>query len=625
MRKLYIATIIVPIMLIAFSCSQQQESTEDTMRYPKDNHSFSNPNEAVIKELTLNIILDFDNKIIKGKASYTIENNGSDKIILDTKDLDIQKVTIGMDDTLTTFQLGDEVEHLGRALQIAITPETKQINVYYATRPESEAVQWLNPQQTAGKVHPFLFTQGEAILTRTWIPIQDSPGIKFTYNARVELPKELMAVMSATNPQEKNNMGVYSFKMKQPIPAYLIALAAGNLEFRSLGPRTGVYAEPELAEKAAYEFGDTEKMLEVAENLYGPYQWERYDIIVLPPSFPFGGMENPRLTFATPTIIAGDRSLTSLVAHEMAHSWSGNLVTNATWDDFWLNEGFTVYFESRIMEAMYGKDYAHMLALLGDDDLQSGLAELEPNDTKLKLDLKGRNPDDSMTDIAYEKGAAFLRVLEEAAGRANFDAFLTQYFADHKFQTLSTEGFVAYLNKNLIEPKGLSINVDEWVYQPGVPKNKITFTSDKFELVDKARTDWMNGADATTLVTSDWSTHEWLHFIRGLNNEQITKEHMTQLDSAFHFTTSTNSEIQCAWYTKAIKNGYVGAYPKMTEFLHTVGRRKFLVPLYKALSKTETGLTIAKGIYAGARQNYHSVSTNTIDDLLGVSDSDFIK
>ena len=618
MNKLLYRAILPFTILVLIGCGQEEKNIENkkVMKYPVDKHSFSNPNEAVIKSLNLNIILDFEEKNISGKASYKIENNQSKKIIFDSKDLEIQKVTLGNDDNPTTFKLNNEVAHLGQALEIDINENTEKVNIYYNTTEKSEALQWLNPQQTAGKKHPFLFTQGEAILTRTWIPIQDSPGIKITYTARIELPDSLMAVMSATNPQQKNNLGIYNFSMKQPIPPYLIALAAGDLEFRKLGARTGVYAEPQLIEKAAYEFEDTEKMLEVAEKLYGPYKWEQYDIIVLPPSFPFGGMENPRLTFATPTIIAGDKSLTSLIAHEMAHSWSGNLVTNALWDDFWLNEGFTVYFELRIMEELYGKDYANMLALLGNQDLEESIEELPSDDTKLKLNLEGRNPDDGMTDIAYEKGAAFLRLLENTAGREKFDIFLTKYFEDHTFKTLTTEDFVTYLNENLITPNNLEVNVDEWIYSPGIPANKIQISSNNFVLVEKELDKLMEGSSPNELNTEKWSTHEWLHFIRKINIEKITKDQMVELDNSFGFSNSTNSEIACAWYEKAIPKQYTIAYPKMKEFLMNVGRRKFLEPLYKELSKTEEGKQMALEIYQEARSNYHSVSTNTIDKLL---------
>ena len=245
--------------------------------------------------------------------------------------------------------------------------------------------------------------------------------------------------MSASNPQIKNETGSYHFEMKQPIPSYLLALAVGDVEFKRVSNRAGIYAERTVLDSAVWEFADLEKMIHGAEELYGAYLWERYDVLVLPPSFPFGGMENPRLTFATPSILAGDRSLTSLIAHELAHSWSGNLVTNRTWNDFWLNEGFTVYFEHRIMEKLYGRDYAEMLALLSLQDLRETIQSLKDEnlyaDTKLKLDLAGRNPDDGVTDIAYNKGYFFLRLFEERYGRERFDSFLKHYFSSNAFKS----------------------------------------------------------------------------------------------------------------------------------------------------------------------------------------------
>ena len=418
-----------------------------------DYHSYAQPEKAVTTHLNLNLKVDFEQKQLKGFAQFKIKNNQANKIVFDTRTLSIEKVTIGQEEKETSFTLSDNTDiYKGAALTVDIEPTTDLVTIYYATLPDgADAVDWLEPGQTADKKHPFLFTQGQAILTRTWIPCQDSPGIRITYEATIEVPKELMAVMSASNPQSKNDTGIYNFEMRQPIPPYLLALAVGDLEFAPIGERTGIYAEPSMVEKSVYEFADMEKMLIAAEELYGPYLWDRYDVIILPPSFPFGGMENPRLTFATPTIIAGDRSLTSLIAHELAHSWSGNLVTNATWDDFWMNEGFTVYFERRIMEALYGKDYTNMLALLGYQDLEKSIKDLEPKDTHLKLALKDRDPDDGMTDIAYEKGSLFLSYLEILAGRENFDQFLKNYFAEYRFKTITTEEFIDYMQKNLLD------------------------------------------------------------------------------------------------------------------------------------------------------------------------------
>jgi hypothetical protein len=424
-----------------------------------------------------------------------------------------------------------------------------------------------------------------------------------------------MAVMSATNPQTKTANGVYSFTMNQPIPAYLIALAIGDLEFKSIGKRTGVYSEPSVVGKAAEEFSDMEKMVEAAESLYGPYQWERYDVIVLPPSFPFGGMENPRLTFATPTILAGDKSLVALVAHELAHSWSGNLVTNATWNDFWLNEGFTVYFELRIMEALYGKPYSDMLTSLGYQSLKQTVADLDPKDTHLFLDLKDRSPDDGMNDIAYEKGAHFLKMLELTAGREKFDAFLKKYFAENKFQSMTTAKFITYLNANLLEPNHLDVNVDEWVYGPGLPANCPVVTSEKFAAVDIQTTNFIKGQPAASLNKNGWTSHEWLHFILALPDSLSTAQ-MKDLDKTFGFTTSGNNEIKDAWFKLAINQGYgKEILPSIRTFLVNVGRRKYLTPLYGAM--IEKGMTAeAKSIFAEAKPNYHSVSYNTIQGML---------
>lgn len=595
--------------------SKEKMNTKKTTHASRDVHSFAQPEKAKTKHLNLNLTADFDNKILSGFAEFEIENNQADQIIFDTRNLNIENVTIGEDEKPTTFKIGEEKEYLGKPLEVDITTSTKKVRIYYSTNPDAAAVDWLSPQQTAGKKHPFLFTQGQAILTRTWIPCQDSPGIRITYNATITVPKELLPVMSASNPTGKNDTGVYNFEMKQPIPPYLIALAIGDIEYGEIGPRTAIYAEPQLLKPSLYEFADMEKMLIAAEDLYGEYLWDRYDVIVLPPSFPFGGMENPRLTFATPTIIAGDRSLTSLIAHELAHSWSGNLVTNATWNDFWLNEGFTVYFERRIMEALYGEEYANMLAVLGFQDLEADVSDLDEHDTHLFLNLEGRDPDDGMTDIAYEKGAYFLMMLEEKVGRGKMDEFLKTYFDTHRFQTLTTAEFVDYLNKNFIEKHQIEVDIDEWIFGPGIPNNVTRISTKKFEIVDKAVELIKNNYDPAQLTIKDWSTHEWLHFIRQLPLENENGL-MKKLDNQFNFSTSGNAEILAAWFEISIKNGYANnILPNIEKFLVSVGRRKFLTPLYRAF-KENGQIKIAKDIYKKARPNYHSVSTQTMDKLL---------
>src|SRR5690606_15462217 len=357
-------------LLFIFLIAACRPETKQEPDMTPDPHSYANSEQVVVKHLDWDATVDFETKRINARATWTIdkqEKNATD-LILDARSIKIARVTLD-DDLPTEFTLGDEDPILGQPLRVKLLPNTTRVSIYYETLPGSEALQWLSPQQTAGKILPFLFTQSQAILARSWIPCQDSPGIRFTYNANVSVPKDLIALMSASNPQQKNDSGHYTFEMKQPIPSYLLALTVGDISFRPISQRAGVYAEPVTLEAAAWEFADLEKMIAGAEELYGEYRWDRYDVIVLPPSFPFGGMENPRLTFVTPTLLAGDRSLTSVIAHELAHSWSGNLVTNKTWNDFWLNEGFTVYFETRIMEKLYGREHAEMLAVLNLHDL----------------------------------------------------------------------------------------------------------------------------------------------------------------------------------------------------------------------------------------------------------------
>ena len=611
---------LIAVALVA-GCASQHEtknSQKEMTKYAEDSHSYSMPNKVAMKHLSLDLNVDFENRQLTGVATYQLERNEGNTFILDMDGIEVDAVTDGKGKALKyKIVSGNE---MGDALEISLDNNTQKVSVSYKTSPEASALLWLNPEQTKGKTDPFLFTQGQAILTRSWIPIQDTPSLRITYDAKVSVPSGLLAIMSATNPTETNESSTYTFKMDQPIPPYLMALAVGNLEFESLGKRSGVYAEPAIIQDAAYEFADVEKMIDAAEDLYGPYRWERYDILVLPPSFPFGGMENPRLTFATPTIIAGDRSLTSLIAHELAHSWSGNLVTNATWNDFWLNEGFTVYFEKRIMESIYGRDYAEMLNELGQQDLMHTIHELgeDSADTKLKLDLDNRNPDDGMTDIAYEKGYLFLRNLEETVGRERFDQFLRNYFDENAFKTMTTEKFVDYLNKNLLADLETKPDIESWIYEPGLPEGYPQPESSLFNKVDSSRVAWENGAKkASELSTSDWSTHEWLHFLRGLKN--LDKDKMTELDAAFNFTNSGNSEIAAEWFELAIKTNYKVAYPKMEEFLVRVGRRKFLKPLYVELSKDPENLEWARKVYKEARPNYHSVSTETIDKILNWS------
>jgi leukotriene-A4 hydrolase len=585
-----------------------------------DYHTLSNYMDVYVSHIHLDVEISFDEKKLFGSATHTIDNPcNKEVIVFDSRSLDITSITLN-DGEEATYEIGEYDELLGESITVHIKEDTKKVKINYSTTEGTRALDWLVPAQTAGKENPFMYTQGQAVLTRTWLPCQDTPGRRITYSAKVKVPNNLMAVMSASNPTVKNESGIYDFEMNQSIPTYLMAIAVGDIEFIEIDERTGVYSEPSMIEACRYEFGDMGKMVDAAEGLYGKYQWERYDVIVLPPSFPFGGMENPRLTFATPTIIAGDRSLTSLVAHELAHSWSGNLVTNSNWNDFWLNEGFTMYFERRIMEELYGKDYVDMLALLGYQDLLASISSLEPKMQMLKLKMKGINPDDAVTDIAYEKGYSFLRLIEELSGREKFDVFIKDYFTTHKFQTMTTEVFVTYLKENLLEPNSIEFNLNEWVYESGLPENCLVVVSERFNSVEAQLASFYETNNASSVTPQDWSTHEWLHFIRHFK-PGTTVDQMAILDEAFHLTQSGNSEIAAIWFEKSINAGYNKIDVELEVFLIRVGRRKFLQPLYNALAATPEGKQKGLDIYVKARNNYHFVATSTIDRILGYSPS----
>lgn len=596
------------------------KSGKDSIVVAKDIHTLSNADLVEMKHLDLDIQVDMDNKQIRGCAVWTINNKSKVKsLVLDTYDLTIDHVLV--DGNEVRFTLDSLIRYFGSALHIPINNNTSTVMVCYKTGKNARALQWLDPQQTHDKTKSFLFTQSESIYARSWIPCADGPGIRFTYTAKVTVPKGLMALMSAENPQAKNDAGVYNFTMDTPIPAYLMALAVGDIAFREIDDRTGVYAEQGMIDKAAWELADAGRMVDAAEQLYGPYRWGRYDVIVLPPGFPIGGMENPKLTFATPTIIAGDRSLVNLIAHELAHSWSGNLVTNATWNDFWLNEGFTVYFERRITERMLGKTYVDMLWELGYQDLVKEVDDIgaASKDTWLKLDLAGRDPDDGLTDIAYEKGALFLEVIEQAVGRDEFDRFLARYFNANAFKTMTTEKFLKYLDTSLLkgdEELKKKIAINDWVYGPGIPANCPRADQERFSKVDSQRALFLTGTPAEKLSTVEWTTHEWLHFLRKMPNT-LSAVQMKRLDEAYNLSSSGNSEIADLWYVLAVRANYAYAFPAMDNFLSSVGRRKFLEPLYGEMMKTSNGAVMAKRIYAKYRKNYHPLAQESIDKVVG--------
>ncbi len=615
-------TAAVPSSSSSASVSADADVPESARR---DTHSFATPGEVVVRHLDLDWDVRFDRRVLDGSATLHIERmvEGAGTLRLDTRDLSITAVELsdnGDDWTRTPFVLGASDPILGTPLDVTLSRTATQVRVTYTTSPGASGVQWLEPAQTAGKTHPFMFTQSQAIHARSWIPLQDTPGVRVTYSATVRTPPALRAVMSAAHDAEAPLDGEFRFEMRQPIPSYLIALAVGDLAFRSMGVRTGVYAEPSVVESAAAEFDDTEAMMAATERLYGPYRWERYDLLVLPPSFPFGGMENPRLTFATPTVIAGDKSLVALVAHELAHSWSGNLVTNATWRDFWLNEGVTVYLERRILEEVFGRRRVDMEATLDRQTLAEELARLDPRDQILHIDLRGRDPDDGMNQVPYLKGDLFLRLLEETVGRARFDTFLRAYFDHFAFRSITTSDFVAYLNEHLLQDDAAlaeTLAVDAWLEQPGLPANAPRSVSDALTRVTQQSARWASGETAAAaLETGDWTTQEWLHFLKSVP-EALTPQQMAELDHTFGFTEAGNAEVVHQWLLTAIRNQYAPAYLRLETYLVGIGRRKLIKPLYDELVKTPEGRARAEAIYERARPGYHPIAVSSIDEVVG--------
>ncbi len=547
-----------------------------------DVHSYANFHETRVRHVELDLAVSFSERRLRGAATLVLEPAG-ERLVVDTRGLEIRRVNGRTDN----FRLGPEDPILGAPLEIALEPGARSVRIEYATSPEASGLQWLEPAQTAGRRHPFLYSQSQAIHARSWIPLQDSPAVRVTFSARIHAPVPLRALVAAHHVRDGH------FHMPFPVPPYLMALAVGDVEFRALGPRTGVWAEPALLARAAREFADVEQMLEAAESLYGPYRWGRYDLLVLPPSFPFGGMENPCLTFVTPTVIAGDRSLVSLIAHELAHSWSGNLVTNATWNDFWLNEGFTTYIERRIQEALYGRARSEMEMAVEVGELEDELKQLPPRDQRLVLDLKGRDPDDGMTQVAYVKGALLLRHLEQKHGRARWDSWLRGYFGKFAFQSITTQDFVAELRRAFPQE-----DVSAWLYEPGLPADA---PRPRYEFETSPRAGWV--------------TQEWLHWLRSLP-QPMSRDQMAAIDREWKLTETGNSEIAAQWLLMAVRNRYEPAYGRLERFLMEVGRRKFVKPLYAELVKTPEGRDRARRIYEKARPGYHPITRTAVDALL---------
>ncbi len=597
-----------------------------------DPHSYADPEQFLVRHVALDLRADFEAHRLDGTAELTIEqqNPYAKELTLDTRDLEIRTVHLLKPDGKTqvlAFRLGERDAVLGSKLSIDFPScceptQVMRIRIEYRTSAEASALQWLAPEQTSGP-HPYVYSQGQAIHTRSWIPLQDTPGVRVTYSAHIRTPPELVAVMSAAR-VEGPTPGDYRFEMKQPIPSYLIAFAIGDLAFHSLGERVGVWTEPSRLDAAAAELEDLPQMLAAGERLAGPYRWDRYDVLIMPRAFAYGGMENPRLSFVSPSVIAGDKSLVSTVVHELAHSWSGNLVTNANWNDFWLNEGFTSYLDRRMTEMIYGKRSADMGDAISYEGLKLTIADFEAaghaEDTDLKLDLAGRDPNEGTSDVAYEKGRWFLGFLEGRFGRPAFDAMLREYFDAHAFQSMTTEAFRDWLLARLARPGAPSITaaeIDAWIYGPGLPATMPPVPQGVFDALDRQAVDWREGRLATAdLPVKEWVPQEWVRFLDEQPAE-LSDEKLAELRSTFRLGPGGNAEIARSWFALVIRTAYEPAYADLERFLTSTGRWRLVVTLYTELARTESGRALGLRIFEKARPGYHTSIREAVERELG--------
>jgi len=584
-----------------------------------DPHSYLDPDQPRVQALDLALDVDFARHVLSGRVTLDLGAPAAGALDLDTKGLVVHAVTAA-GGAAVPFVLGDEEPILGRRLRLDLPGGTRRVAIEYDTAPDALALQWLAPEQTEGKRHPFLFSQCQSIHARSLLPCQDSPTVRTPYHAEVTIPDALAAVMSAGPAGDRAGprpgTRTWLFEMPQPIPSYLVALAVGDLASRDLSARSRVWAEPGTVEAAAYEFGGVEEMIVTAERLFGPYPWDRYDLLVLPPSFPYGGMENPRMTFLTPTVLAGDRSLVDVVAHELAHSWTGNLVTNATMEHFWLNEGFTVWAERRIVEALHGPDALALAWSIGQQALDGSVARFgaESPLTRLRTEMAGVDPDEAFSSIPYEKGARFVVALERAAGREAFDRFVRAYIARFRFTSITTEQFLAFLDGEL---PGLAdrVGARRWLYDVGMPADAPVFRSDALEALTALAEGFAAGTRPTPAQAAAWSPSELLVYLQHLPR-QLDHGACAALDAALALSGRGNHEILVEWLTIAAGSDYEPVFPRVREVLTRVGRMKYLRPLYTALGRHQRTRQLARDVYAAARPGYHVLSRRVVESVM---------
>jgi leukotriene-A4 hydrolase len=578
-----------------------------------DPHSYADDAQPHTKSFDWKATVDFSSRVLRAELTLRfVEPAAGGKLDLDTRALVIEAV-LGADGAPLEHTLHPAEPVLGSRLEIELPKDTGSIRIRYRTSPEASALQWLTPEQTLGKKHPQLFSQCQAIHARSVLPCQDTPSIRQTFTAAIDVPASLRAVMAAA-PLGRDVLAeraVERFEMPQPIPPYLFAFAVGDLASKDLSPRSRVWTEPAQLEAAAWEFAQVEDQIRAAESLFGPYDWERFDLLVMPPSFPYGGMENPRLTFLTPSLLAGDRSLVNVVVHELAHSWTGNLVTNATAEHFWLNEGFTVFAERRILEALEGAETAALHAAIGYEKLLEAFEQLadHPELTKLRTSLSGVDPDDAFSIVPYEKGYLFLKALEGAAGRAAFDALLGTWLRTHRFGAATTDDFLALVEKEL---PGLLAKVDAkaWIDAPLLPAVFWKPESARLAVVEK-----IAGRVPTKDEAGAWSATEWHLYLETMPKPSPIAT-CEALEATYALTASKNPEVLVSWLVLACASGYAAVLPRVEEVLGQTGRMKYLKPLYRALDGRPETKELARDLFARFSGRYHPIAQQVVRGLL---------
>ncbi|CAG9766424.1 unnamed protein product [Ceutorhynchus assimilis] len=597
-----------------------------------DPSSFSKPELVKVTSIDLNLNVNFDKKILAGTVLLGAQkvDPKANEIILDSMKLNILSIYDVETKQELSYELSQNVKDFGSKLTIQLPKKESnnfQIGIDYETSPDATGLQWLSPSETAGHKHPYLFSQFQPTHARSVIPCQDTPGVKTPYKATISAPQEFTVLMSALQDGSKTlpTGKISHFVQKVPMPSYLIAIAVGVMESRQIGPRTTVWSEKELIEESAYEFANTEHQLKTAEDLCGPYVWGKYDLLVLPPSFPYGGMENPCLTFVTPTLLAGDRSLANVIAHEIAHSWTGNLVTNRNFEHFWLNEGFTVFIERKIkgrLESLQSQDfdaYTH-LSVLREEVNRRG------KHTSLVVDLKGTHPDEAFSIIPYEKGQTFLRYLESViGGPAEMEPFLRSYFEQYKYQSIDTDVFKNYFKKYFANKQEIEkIDWQTWLHAPGMPpvvpnydKTLAIICDEFFDKYNKW--DGTGESPITSKEVQKLMASQQIYILQQiLEADPQPIDKLKQLDSVFNLDQTKNAELLFLWLRICLKAQWKDKIDAMFRWINTVGRMKYVRPLYRDLFKWEFTRRRAIENFKANRQNMMHVSAFTIAKDLNI-------